>query len=304
MNDLEKVVAYMKAHWPSQVKAEWQVGLAEYPAILKKVMADLTGVGGGADGDKTSAGEASTSEMSGESEARGADGAGSDKKIEATTERKFVRIAGISGAGKTTQLMPAVEEYFAAQGLRPVLVAARVFAPYHPHYEEIREFYGEANVRKMTDEFSTIMMFLALKALTERGYDMILDVTLLDPAVEEILVKMLTAGKYDALLLMIAVSPEVTARHLSGRAWRHSAETEREFIRATQLALEFYARECAEMPVVMWNAFDVAPVYEGEARGCLPAFEKWSAEPDREAVDPEARRQAKVEFLRKYVERG
>lgn len=261
---LAQVVEYMRAHWPSKVKSEWQVGIAEYPAILEKVMAELTTVEG----------------------------------EPATQTRKLVRIAGISGAGKTTQLMPAVEEYFSAQNLRPVLVAARIFAPYHPHYQEILECYGESEVRKMTDEFSTILMFMTLRALTERGYDIILDVTLLDPAVEGILVKM-TAG-YEYLMLLIAVSPEVTARHLAGRAWRHSAETEQEFIRATSKALEFYAIQCPEMQTVVWNTFDVEPVYEGAAAGCLKEFEKWSAEPDREEVDAEVRKRAKIEFLKEF----
>ena len=39
---LEKVVAYMKAHWPSKVKPEWQVKLDEYPAIAEKVFKDFT----------------------------------------------------------------------------------------------------------------------------------------------------------------------------------------------------------------------------------------------------------------------
>ena len=71
---LAQVVEYMKSHWPSQVKSEWQVGLEEYPAILKKVIADFT--------------------------------------TGKTTSRCLVRIAGLSGSGKTTQLLPATEVFF------------------------------------------------------------------------------------------------------------------------------------------------------------------------------------------------
>ena len=181
---LEKIVAYMKAHWPSRVKDEWQVDLSEYPEIAKRVVADFT-----------------------KGKTRG---------------QKFVRIAGLSGSGKTTQLLPATEAYFEARELSPVLVAARRFVEYHPHYTEILDFYGEENVRKMTDEFSTIMMFLVLVALIRAGYDILLDVTLLDPAIEGLLMEMLVEQKYEILMLMIAVSPEITEKHLGSRSWRKS----------------------------------------------------------------------------------
>lgn len=254
---LTTVVKYMQSHWPSKVKPEWQVSLEEYPSILKKVIQDLT--------------------------------------TGKTTERNFVRIAGISGAGKTTQLMPAVEAYYDARHLQPVLVAARLFASYHPHYEEIKQEYGEANVRKLTDEFSTIMMFMVLKSLSEQGYDMILDVTLLDPTIEAILQQMLEG--YHQLLLFIAVSPAVTERHLSGRAWRHTKETEAEFIRATSHALEFYAASTPDVLAVVWNAFDLDPVYQGPARDVVAPFTKWSEASDREPLDPDIRREAKIKLL-------
>ena len=40
--DFAKIIEYMKAHWPSQVKPEWQVGLLEYPALVAKAIADFT----------------------------------------------------------------------------------------------------------------------------------------------------------------------------------------------------------------------------------------------------------------------
>ena len=139
----------MKSHWPSQVKPEWQVEISDYPAILPQVLKDFTA-------DKTKG-------------------------------RNLIRIAGLSGSGKTTQLLPATEAFFKNRELKPVLVAAREFVKYHPHHNEIKEFYGEENLRKMTDEFSTIMLFLAITELIKNGYDIILDVTLLDPAMEHIL---------------------------------------------------------------------------------------------------------------------
>ena len=256
---LVKVISYMRAHWPSEVKPEWQVGLAEYPGILKKVVAEFT--------------------------------------ISATKNHRFIRIAGLSGSGKTTQILPAVEAYCEKNNFEPILMAARRFVEYHPHYKEIKEYYGDENLRKMTDEFATIMLFLTLSELIKGGYDVVLDVTLLDPEMEGILLELLKAGNYEALILMIAVSPTVTEKYLSGRAWRHSKETEQEFIRATSKALEYYAANSPEMRIVMWSVYDKPPVYDGPIKGCIDIFNEYSNREDLPAADDDERRDAKIEYL-------
>ena len=256
---LKKIVEYMKAHWPSDVKPEWQVSLNEYPEILKKVLADFT----------------------------------NDK----TKTRQFVRIAGLSGSGKTTQILPAVEAYCKKRKINPVLVAARLFVEYHPHYQEIKDFYGEANLRKKTDEFSTIMMFLTLEALTAQGYDIILDVTLLDPTVEQILLQALKAGNYKTLLLMIATSPTVTEHFLGGRSWRHTKETEEEFIRATKKALDFYAKNAGDERIILWSVYDKPPIYDGKISGAVEIFADYSTREDLPKNDDDARREAKMNYL-------
>lgn len=249
----------MKAHWPSPVKDEWQVKMEEYPVILKQVLADFT---------------ASKTKM-----------------------HQFIRIAGLSGSGKTTQILPAVEAYCRKRELSPVLVAARLFVKYHPHYQEILDFYGEKDLRKMTDEFSTIMMFLSLSALTDAGYDIVLDVTLLAPEIEQILLGMLSQNHYDTLLLMIATSPTVTEHFLQGRAWRHSAETEQEFIRATKHALDFYVHSAPGMRIILWSVYDLNPIYDGPVAGSLDTFADYSSRTDLPQPDDDARRTAKISYL-------
>ncbi|MBQ6461280.1 zeta toxin family protein [Candidatus Saccharibacteria bacterium] len=258
-SELAKIMAYMRAHWPSEVKPEWQVGLAEYPKILPKVLEDFT--------------------------------------LAATKNHRFIRIAGVSGSGKTTQILPAVEAYCAKNNYEPILLAARRFVEYHPYYQEIKDFYGDENLRKMTDEFSTIMLFMTLSELVKGGYDIVLDVTLLDPSMEEILVKMLKAGNYEALFLMLAVSPEVTEHYLTGRAWRHTKEAEKEFIRATSHALEFYAKSWGDLHIILWSAYDKPPIYDGKISGCLEVFNDYSSRTDLPKKDDDARREAKIKYL-------
>lgn len=259
--DLAKIAAYMKAHWPSAVKEEWQVGIDEYMDIAKKVVMEWS--------------------------------------KDATFKSEFVRITGQSGSGKTSQLLPAVEAYYEKKGKKPVLVAARKFVEYHPYFKEIVAEYGEKNLRKMTDEFATIMMFLVLKGLISLKCDLILDVTLLDPKMEAILVKMLKENGYDFWMTMIAVSPEITAQFLSQREWRHTKETEDEFVRATQVALKFYADNFGEMGIVMWNVWDKKPVFDGEIKDAPAVWQKYEAISSiPEKYDVDEIREAKIEYLK------
>lgn len=260
--ELERVISYMKSHWPSPVKEEWQVKIEDYPEILKKVVQDF---------------------IKGKSRSK-----------------QFIRIAGLSGSGKTSQILPAVEKYCEVQNINPILVAARKFVDYHPYKEEIKNEYGEENLRKNTDEFSTIMMFLAMNALTSLGYDIILDVTLLDPAIEQILIKMLKENNYQSLLLMIATSPAVTEYFLKDRGWRHSKATEQEFIRATKEAIEFYANNMPNLHTILWSVYDLDPIYDGPIRDALEIFTEYSNKTDLPKNDNDERRNAKIQFLSKF----
>ena len=253
--ELEKIINYMRSHWPSKVKPEWRVDLNDYPKILKTVIEDFT--------------------------------------LAATKNRHLIRIAGISGSGKTTQILPAVEAYCEKNNFEPILIAARRFVEYHPHYQEIKEYYGDEN----TDEFSTIMMFLTLTELIKDGYDIVLDVTLLDPEMEGILLKLLTIGNYKTLFLMIAVSATVTEKFLSGRAWRHTKATEEEFIRATSKAIEFYAENAPDLHIIIWGVYDKPPVYDGPMKDCLKIFEDYSSREELPKNDDDARRDAKIAYL-------
>ena len=256
---LKQVVSYMQAHWPSKVKEEWRVKLEEYPAILSKVIKDFT--------------------------------------PEKTKKHQLIRIAGLSGSGKTSQILPAVEKYCEGARLNPILIAARRFVEYHPYKKEIEKEYGEENLRKNTDEFSTIMMFLAINTLTKAGYDIILDVTLLAPEIENILLNMLGENNYNSMLLMIATSPEVTEHFLSGRSWRHSKATEQEFIRATKEALDFYAKNDGNLHLILWSVYDLEPIYNGPVKDGLAIFQKYSEKTDLPPENDEERKQAKIQFL-------
>ena len=113
------------------------------------------------------------------------------------------------------------------------------------------------------------------------------------------LLKTVQATHYEMLLLMIAISPTVTAHFLAGRAWRHTKETEEEFIRATSHALNFYAEHAPDMHIILWSVYDKPPIYDGPIKDSLDIFAKYSAREDLPKDDDDARRDAKIAYLTK-----
>lgn len=182
----------------------------------------------------------------------------------------FVRVGGQSGAGKSTQLVPMMEDYFGAMGVEPVMVMTRFFMRYHPFLEEIFGLVGEENLREATHEFAVQVLFESLVELIERGYPVVLDVSLADPKIEQVLAEMLLKEGYESELQMMAVATEISEefvrrREQGGMEGKRKVrkETSEEFLRTTPLALKYYAEKMPEMRVVLWSAWDGEPVYVG-----------------------------------------
>lgn len=271
-----KIMEYMRANWPSEVKEEWRVTDEMYPKMVEEIVRDWT--------------------------------------KDATRKKNFFRIAGQSGSGKTTQLLPATRAWFLKRKLQPVLVAARKFVGYHPFVREIEQEYGVENLRKKTDEVSTILMFLTLKELTARGYDIVLDVTLLDPLVEKTLMGMLEASNYESRMSFVAVSRKISdgfiqkrkdKGHRSSEKGRVVAKkTAEEFWRATSEALRFYIEKYPEMRILIWNAWDKTPVFDGLSgdEGLSGIIEKyWGIDKVPVDVDEDELREAKIEYMKRWA---
>lgn len=235
---VEKILKYVEKVFPNNLPEEWRVSAAEYVELAKRAVMEMS--------------------------------------AEATKGRRLVRIAGRSGSGKTTQLLPAVKAWFGKD--QPVVVAAREFVKYHPHLEEILHEYGESGVREMTDGFASLMIFLSLKMLTEAGFDIILDLSLVNAEMEKILIMMLTQAKYKTWMTMMAVPKEVAEKRLQQRNWRHGAEGEAEFAQATEASLRLYAEMLPEMRVVIWGMSDLTPAYDGPVGDAFDVFKKKEGE--------------------------
>ena len=258
--ELEMIIGLARSRFGTGAETDWSVSPGEYLELSGKALKDLA--------------------------------------MGASQNRKLLRIVGISGSGKTSQVLPAVRAYAQREGLMPVVVAAREFVKYHPHYKEIIDSCSEGDLRRNTDEFVTVMLFLVLAGLIKRGYDVILDVALLDPKTEAILIKMADEGRYDYAMYAMAVSGAVAEYRLRGREWRHAKETEDVFAHAMREALLYYAKQRPTMRIVMWGAYDSSPIYDGEIQGCVAKYDETVARTDLPKNDDfEAQKEAKIQYL-------
>ena len=96
---------------------------------------------------------------------------------------------------------------------------------------------------------------------------------------------------------MIAASPIVAEHFLKDRAWRHTKETEEEFIKATSEALEFYVKTKPETHIIIWSVYDKLPIYDGLIEKCIDIFNDYSSRKELPAKDDAARREAKIKYL-------
>ena len=118
-----------------------------------------------------------------------------------------IRLVGQSGAGKTSQLLPAVRPVFDALG-GCVPFAVRDFAVYHPNLDEIRVRYGEGLVREKTNAFGLMLLTLVLERCIQCSLPILLEMTLLAPVYERLVHTWLEQHHYHCDYQCLAIRRE------------------------------------------------------------------------------------------------
>ena len=106
------------------------------------------------------------------------------RNVKSSVNPFMFRIAGQSGSGKTTQLLPSIQKI---PDKNFVNISVRIFAKYHPRYNELLLNYGESMIREKTNGFSLLMLFRMMELLIKNRYNIIFETTLLDNTFEEYL---------------------------------------------------------------------------------------------------------------------
>ena len=93
----------------------------------------------------------------------------------------LIRIAGQSGSGKSSQVVPAIES--ALQGKDYIKISVGAFAPFHPNYEKWQASCPD-QMRERTNGFALRALVMFYKHCILNQMNVIFDMTLLEPEID------------------------------------------------------------------------------------------------------------------------
>lgn len=220
---------------------------------------------------------------------------------------QIIRLAGQSGSGKTTQLLPAICARPDAN--KYVHIAVRVFAQYHPYYEEIKKTYGEKEVRERTNGFALLLLFRVVELLIENGYGVLFEMTLLDPDFEVYLTHLAKMHGYGILYNVMAVPHSFSDALISVRKKKDGRivykETSDYFYNILPQSLARFEAEAALFDsrdlFILWSADAPEPLRVTHSCDAefVSLFSKERKRTDLKPGNEEELRSAKTRFFKK-----
>ena len=182
-----------------------------------------------------------------------------------TKFRKLYRLAGQSGSGKTTRLLPGMLRN--CNGT-PVIISVGFFAQYHPTLP--------ATERERTNGFALKCLYVALKSVIEHGYMIVVDKTLLAPELESHVWNWLQSNDYQVEYHIKAVSKQQSDEFIKTREQQTgrkvSEESSEYFYEILPIALEFLATKDYDSTATVWTAFGEEPIHVGDLTGAVDAL--------------------------------
>lgn len=117
-----------------------------------------------------------------------------DKK---NTKNPFIfRTAGQSGSGKTTQLLPSIQNIIDKKNKDFINISVRIFSTYHPYYNELLNKYGQELIREKTNGFALFLAFRVIEKLIKNKYNILFEITILDNDFELYLSRLAKTNRY------------------------------------------------------------------------------------------------------------
>ena len=139
----------------------------------------------------------------------------------------LIKLGGQSGTGKTTQLMPAIKSCLDEKNISYIHMAVRLFAVYHPDYNKLLKEYGQSLIREKTNGFAVLCLFAILEKLIKNRYNILYEITLLDPIFEEYTIKISKLNNYKIIYNVISSPLEISNKWLNERTINSKIEPNR-----------------------------------------------------------------------------
>lgn len=214
-----------------------------------------------------------------------------------TQSRHFFRLAGQSGSGKTSQLFESHKIALKKTNISPIHLAVRNFAKFHPQHDQL---CSRADYREKTNGFALKVAICVLDMALEDGYDIILEIALLDKRFEKFITSKLLRQNYIAYYHIMCVNKLFSDIFISKREQKTKRTTfsssSNYFYKTMRKSLKFLSKN-ANFDCFLWTIHNLEPIYCGRISGCyapfLAAQKKLSPPPYSESE----LLQAKVNFL-------
>lgn len=223
-------------------------------------------------------------------------------------EKVLCRLCGQSGSGKTSQLLASILPSF-CDG-KACVVAVRNFVKYHPRYDELLSLLPKGELREYTNGFALKCLFLTLCRLLQNGCAILYDVTVLEPAYEEMLNEQLKKYGYTQLFSILAVPLEQSRQFIEKR--QHDCQNKEHgriisedsveyFYSHLETGLDYYVQEKDPSPVVMWTAYNKKPVYLGQVKNSKAKLIKYRNSLKKIRISEKKLLLYKQKFYRTYL---
>lgn len=182
----------------------------------------------------------------------------------------LIKFGGQSGSGKTTKLLPSITHNLRTDNY--ITIAVRTFAKSHPYYNQLLEEFGESLIREKTNGFALLCFFAVLKKLIENKFNILAEITLLDPDFEEYFIKLSKKYDYNVIYNVISISHKISNQWIEKRLKTSTneknrvvlAETSNYFYNILPKAIERIIKNKQYFDnkdyFVLWNIYDSKPI--------------------------------------------
>lgn len=197
------------------------------------------------------------------------------------TSKKIIhRIGGQSGSGKTTQVSRAILNTCLTHNEQPLVIAVRTFSTLHPKYNELLSQFGQQLIREKTNGFALKCLCCAVKLAVQRGFLLILEVTLLHPVFEQFIADLCIENEYDINFHILSVNKSISnilirkrETGVTGLEYGRiiTPSSSLYFYKILPVGMKFWIKKYPYFYCIMWNAFDSLPCYMGQI-GCCEKF--------------------------------
>lgn len=203
--------------------------------------------------------------------------------VNKTQKGMCFRLIGQSGSGKTTQLLPALLDYCKKRNIEPIHFAVRHFSVLHPKYDKLINLYGKSEIRELTNGFALKCLMFCLAFAIQNNFDILMEVTLLTKQFEKYILKILNYNHYNRKYFALSVNKSISDYFIRKRQQggnniecgrKVNSDSADFFYKNLFSSLKLLSYLDKHSNIIIWNFFNLLPVYDGTLDKCYNTFLK------------------------------